>query len=141
MKKKPSPRGRNAGTRNRRAKPRVLSRLSPDESAEVLRLILAAHPELAKEAEALAESLLKGASFESIADEVVYEISSLDVEDVLEGSGRHSRGYVDPGEAASNNLFKVIQPYIDNITRCLELGIEDEALEICKGVVLGLYRL
>ncbi|MBI4481328.1 MAG: hypothetical protein HY652_00420 [Acidobacteria bacterium] len=34
-----------------------------------------------------------------------------------------------------------MEPFLDDMKRQIELGLEAEALEICKGVVLGLYRV
>lgn len=34
-----------------------------------------------------------------------------------------------------------MEPVPDDVKRHIELGLEAEALEICKGLVLGLYRL
>jgi len=34
-----------------------------------------------------------------------------------------------------------VEPVLDDLKRHIELGLEAEALEICKGMVLGLYRL
>jgi hypothetical protein len=34
-----------------------------------------------------------------------------------------------------------VAPVLDDMKRYIELGLEAEALEICKGMVLGLYRL
>ncbi len=34
-----------------------------------------------------------------------------------------------------------MEPVLDDLKRHIELGLEAEALEICKGMVLGLYRL
>ena len=34
-----------------------------------------------------------------------------------------------------------MEPYLDDLKRHLELGLEAEALAVCKGLVLGCYRL
>jgi hypothetical protein len=50
-------------------------------------------------------------------------------------------GYVEPSEAAWEILEETVEPFRDDMKRYLELGREAEALEICKGLVLGCYRL
>jgi hypothetical protein len=56
-------------------------------------------------------------------------------------AGKHSWGYTEPGEAAWELLEERVSPFIDDLKRQFELGLEVEALEMCKGIVLGLYRV
>ena len=37
-------------------------------------------------------------------------------------------------------LEEMLEPFVEDMKRHLELGLEAEALEICKGLVLGCYR-
>jgi hypothetical protein len=67
--------------------------------------------------------------------------ASLDYGDLNARAGQREWGYVDPGDAATEILEEAIDPFLDDLSRRLELGFEAEALDICKGVVLGLYRL
>ena len=120
---------------------RTLERLKPDESATVLRHLLEAHPDLAKEAEEMARSLLHQVDYEEVAAEIEDEIRALDYEDLNGRAGSHEWGYVEPGEAAWEILEERVEPFREDMKRCLELGLEREALEICKGLVLGCYRL
>lgn len=119
----------------------MLDRLNPREAATVLRRLLAAHPDLVAEAEQIAISLLGEVSFESVAGEVEYAVSSLDLDDLNSRAGSHAWGYTEPSEAAWELLEEAVAPFLEDMQRQIELGLETEALEICKGVVLGLYRL
>lgn len=119
----------------------VLDRLTPGEAAIVLRRLLAAHPDFVDEAEQIARSLLGEVSFESVADEVEHAVRSLDLDDLNSRAGSHAWGYTEPSEAAWELLGEAVDPFLDDMQRQMELGLEAEALEICKGVVLGLYRL
>jgi hypothetical protein len=47
---------------------------------------------------------------------------------------------VDPGEAAWEILVEIVKPFIDEMKRQIDLGLEANALETCKGTLLGLYR-
>ncbi len=69
------------------------------------------------------------------------EIRALDYEDLNARAGSHKWGYVEPSEAAWEILEETVEPALDDMKRHIELGLEAEALEICKGMVLGLYRL
>lgn len=130
-----------AGRGLRESKTPVLDRLDSAEAAGVLRRLLAAHPELASEAEQIAVSSLQGEGFESIAEEIEQSMLALDIDDLNARAGRHEWGYVEPGEAAGEILEETIEPFIADIERRVALGLDDAALQLCQGVVLGLYRV
>ena len=132
------PRGQAAGEGAGR---RTLERLKPDEAAAVLRHLLKVHPDLSSEAEQMARSLLHQVDYEDVAAEIEDEIRALDYEDLNARAGRHEWGYVEPSEAAEEILEETVEPFLEDMKRHLELGLEAEALEICKGLVLGCYRL
>ena len=113
----------------------------PEETAAVLRRLLVAHPDLKGEAENIAKSVLHEVDLESIADEVEDAVRALDDADLNGRAGRHEWGYVEPGDAAMEILEKTVEPFIEDLKRHIDLGLEAEALEICKGLILGLYRL
>ena len=122
-------------------KPPVLDGLKPEEAQTVLHRLFAAHPGLAAEAERIARSLLAEVSFEAVADEVEEAVCALDPDDLAGRAGRHSWGYVEPDQAAQNLLEEAVDPFLEDLKRHLGRGLEAEALEICKGIVLGLYRV
>ena len=119
----------------------LLDRLKPGEAATVFRRLLKAHPDLSTEAYEIARSLLRQLEYEDVAAEIEDEIRALDYEDLNARAGSHEWGYVEPSEAAWEILEETVEPVLDDMKRHIELGLEAEALEICKGMVLGLYRL
>lgn len=119
----------------------ALDRLKPEEAQEVLQRLLGAHPELRGESESLAQSLLGEVSFEDLALEVQDAAESVCPEDVYGRSGRQEWGYVEPCEAAGELLEEAITPFLADMKRRLQMGREADALEICKGIVLGMYAL
>ncbi len=123
------------------AERRTLEGLKPDEAAAVLRRLLEVHPHLASEVEEIARSLLQEVEYEEIAAEIEDEIRALDYDDLNARAGRHEWGYVEPAEAAEEILQETVEPFLEDMKRHLELGLEAEALEICKGFLLGCYRL
>ncbi|MGD0008819.1 MAG: hypothetical protein ABSE93_09775 [Terriglobia bacterium] len=120
---------------------RTLERLKPEEAAGVLQRLLQVHPDLASEAEEMARSLLQQVDYEDVAAEIEDEIRALDYEVLNARAGSHEWGYVEPSEAAWEILEETVEPFREDMKRHLELGLEAEALEICKGLVLGCYRL
>jgi hypothetical protein len=117
----------------------VLDRLEPKEAGAVLRRLLAAHPNLGTEAEQIAKSLLGESSLAVVADDVEDAIRSLHLDDLEGRAGRHSWGYTEPSEAAWELLEEAVNPFLEDMKRRMDLGLEAETLEVCKGILLGLY--
>ena len=118
----------------------IVQHLVPEtEAQEVLRSLLESHPELKKEADRIATSLIADTSFEAIAEEVKWDLEEPDLEDLNSRAGRHRSGYVDSTDAAYEILREALEPTIQEMQRQIELGLEREALETCKGLILGLY--
>jgi hypothetical protein len=82
--------------------------------------------------------LLATVSFADVAADVFGALQALDLDDL--DAGPRPGGYVEPSEAAWNVFEKVVTPYFHDLKRRVKLRHEDEALEVCKGIVLGLYR-
>ena len=130
------------GTRKRSTRAAsVLDRLQPEEAHSVLERLLAAHPELRSEAQQIAKSVLSEVEFECVADDVADALLYLGLDELESRAGAHSWGYTEPSEAAWELLEECVLPFIEDMKRQLELGLDVEALEICKGIVLGLYRV
>ena len=119
----------------------TLKRLKADEAAAVLRRLLEVHPDLSSEAEEIARSLLHEVEYEEIAAQIEDEIRALDYDALNARAGSHEWGYTEPSEAAEEILEETVEPFLEDMKRHLELGLEAEALEICQGLVLGCYRL
>lgn len=135
-------RAARAATPRRPAKqPSALERLEAGEALSLLHRLLSAHPDLRPEAEQMARALLAEIDFEAVADEVEDSLRALDVEDLGARAGHHRGGYTDPTEAAWDLLQEVVDPFLANLKRQMELGLYAEALETCKGILLGLYRI
>src|SRR6202041_1466010 len=134
VKRKEQGPGKNAGRR-------TLDSLKPDEAAAVLGRLLKEHPELLSEAEEMAKSHLHQVDYEGIAEEIEFAMSALDYDALNARAGSHQWGYVEPSEAAEEILAETVKPFLEDMQRHLELGFEADALEICKGLVLGCYRL
>lgn len=126
-------------TRAHKPRTSALEKLQPLEAQKVLRALLKGHPELRREAEEIARSLISYVSFGAIAEEVESELESHDLDELNSRAGKTRMGYVDPGDDAHEILHEAIDPIIEGMQRHLDLGLGKEALETCKGLVLGLY--
>ncbi len=139
-----SPREDPARTSRKRAKSpgeSILERLSPSEAQTVLHRLLTTHADFRIEAEQIARGLLAEVSCESVADDVEAAICALDLDDLAGRAGRHHGGYTSPTEAAWELLQEAVDTFLADMKRQMELGLDGEALEICKGILLGLYRV
>jgi len=118
-----------------------LDRLKGEEAATVLRLLLEKRPDLRKDVEAAAKSVIGGVSVEDVANAVEDAVGSLDLDDLSSRAGRHRHGYVEPSQAAVDLVEEAVMPFIEDIKRRAESGQKAAAMNTCVGVVLGLYRL
>lgn len=119
----------------------AIDRLGPREAQAVLHQLLAAHADLRSEAEQMARSLLAAVTREAVAGDVEQALRALDLDDLGRRAGRHRDGYTSPTEAAWDLLQEAVEPFLDDLKRRLDLGHEAEAIELCQGLLLGLYRL
>jgi hypothetical protein len=119
----------------------VLEKLDHAEAASVLTKLLDRHKELRSEAEAIATGMLTEISPFSIADEVEDALLQFDYDDLNGRAGSHSFGYVEPSEAAGELLEEALEPFVNDMKRYLEMGLEDSGLEFCHGILAGLYRV
>ena len=104
----------------------------------VLKDLLSSRPDLILHARRAANALLATVSFADVAANVFGALQALDLDDL--DAGPRPGGYVEPSEAAWNVIEKVVTPCFHDLERRVKLRHEAEALEICKGIVLGLYR-
>ncbi len=130
-------------TAPKRAKkrPSPIDELRPEEAAEILRALLARHPELSAEATSLAEEMITRVPGHDVAGAVEESILALDIDALGDRAGEHSDGYTEPTEAAWELLQEAIDPFVDDLRRRISLGAETAAVETCRGIVVGLYRV
>lgn len=77
-------------------------------------------------------------SFRTIAQRVFDAVVQLDLDDF--NAGPRVTGYVEPSEAAREAIERAVAPYFNDLKRRMALRHLDEATEIAKGIVVGLYR-
>jgi hypothetical protein len=118
----------------------TLDALSTVERAGILTTLLRAHPELTREAEAIAVKQLAEDDSAAVAADVTAELRALDLEQLADRAGAQwGGGYVDPHEAAHELLAEVTQPYLDDLSRRTKVGASAAAEQIACGLLAGLY--
>lgn len=132
---------KKAAPKRAKKRPSPIDELRPEEAAEILRALLARHPELSAEAASLAEEMNTRVSGDDVAVAVEESILALDIDALGDRAGEHSDGYTEPGEAACQLLQEAIDPFFDDLRRRIALGAETPATETCRGIVVGLYRV
>lgn len=129
-------------SRAKRGRRALLDALDAAETRRVLVALLDAHPELVAEATALAEAQLGEVTVEDVAEDVGFALGQLQVEDIWQRAGTQPDGeYVDPTDAAWELVEEAAAPFFEDLERRLGLGRSAEAMAVCQGILLGLYRL
>ncbi|MGH8990637.1 MAG: hypothetical protein ACRDZ7_03820 [Acidimicrobiia bacterium] len=119
----------------------MLDHLSPAERAAVLALLLAERPEMIADAERLATRYLEDVSPDAVADEVVWALENLSLNDLAARAGRQpGRGYVHENEAAWELLEEALQPFVDDVGRRARLGMAAAAGHVALGILAGLFQ-
>ena len=87
----------------------ILDKMSADDLAAVLRVLLTEHPDLQPRAESIAAEIVSSPSPEDIAEDVLDAVISLDLDSLNDRAGSHSWGYVEPSEAAWELLQEAVE--------------------------------
>lgn len=71
---------------------------------------------------------------------VYAELDGLEVEEVWDRAGRsHRNGYLDPREAAYQMMEEVLGPFVLELEKHQQLGMNALANPVCMGLLLGLH--
>ena len=127
---------KRASKKSRRPAP--LERLRADEPRQVLNSLIRRHPELRQEAEELALEIVSAVDAERLGSELGRRLAELDMFDAADGSPRDGR-YVAIWDAAQQTLDGLLEPYLVDLQRRIELGLKEAAQATCLGIVLGLH--
>jgi hypothetical protein len=121
---------------------KAIKSLKGAEGIEVLEALLKKHPQLAPEAEQLAQNVLGAVAFEEVADDVADALKDIDDIDNLNSRAGSTRyGYVEPSEAACEICEEAIEPFLEDLKRRLKIEDRSGAGVVCQGIVLGLYQV
>lgn len=119
---------------------RAIECMSTPELATVLCTLLAKHPDLRDEAEAIAMAMFATVSVEDVASDVCDAVSSLDIQSFHGRAGKQPWGYMEPTAAARKLLEEAVEGFFADMKRCMDLALKEAAEATCCGIVLGLHR-
>ncbi|HWQ95947.1 MAG TPA: hypothetical protein VN368_01105 [Candidatus Methylomirabilis sp.] len=121
-------------------KEKILSDISFKYAYEILKRLADEDANISKRINELALEYLVEVDPDDVAESVFDDLGSLEVEDVWDNSGGTRHGYVDPNELASEMFEEAIEPYVEEMRKCLALLRYDEAKLHCQGILKGLYK-
>ncbi len=125
---------------NNKAKPNYLETLTPEQIILVLTQLLQTNPEIKIAFDELAQSFLISITSAEIAEEIYSSLDEIDMEDVLNRSGRQSDGYYKyPDEILGDDIEEILDPFVRRITNYIHQNLPQQANALCKGVLKGLY--
>ncbi|MGH7287055.1 MAG: hypothetical protein ACREI8_03455 [Myxococcota bacterium] len=126
----------------RSAQRHTIDALDGSEAKRLLGALLDARPDLLVDVAALASRELGAVSEERVADDVSRAIGRLRIEDVWDRPGQFSEGsHGDDSEASWAVVEDALDPFVQDLGRRIRLGRDAEALALCQGALLGLYRV
>jgi hypothetical protein len=118
----------------------VLDNVSTEHAYEILKRLADEDTKISKRIQELALEYLMEVDPDNIAENVFYDLDSLDVEDVWKNSGSTRYGYVDPYELASEMFEEALEPYIDDLRKCQKLSMDEKAKLHCMGILKGIDK-
>ena len=118
----------------------VIAQLSPEDALVVLKALARRDAKAAATIAEIAYDYLQGVEMEEIALTLYEDLESLRVEEVWDRAGPTRHGYVDTGEVAYNMIEGVLEPFLEQLTKYQKLDMRREAQQLCRGLLLGLYR-
>jgi len=113
--------------------------LDPHEAREVLHRLWKRGGKLEEAIAEEMEALLRSVDSEAVADRVYSNLDLLTREDLWDRSGRTSHGYNHPAEVSWEMVEETIRPYWQEVERYWKVGMKEEALRCCLGILVGLY--
>lgn len=116
----------------------LINTLSHDEALSLLKQLASSNEELALKIISLIVQDLHKIEMEELATIVFDELNALDVEDIWDRSGNTRDGYVEPSEAAEQIIAETLAPFLAQLKKALQLGMKDNATQICMGIVQSL---
>jgi len=136
-----APRTRDrAKPKQRRQKSDVLEKLCGEEAAQIVHALMQRHPDLREEAIELATALVAAVDARKLGSELGQRLLSLDIFDLSNRASREPWRHVEATESAYETLEEVLAPYVNDLERRIDLGLEEAARATCLGIVLGLYH-
>jgi len=119
----------------------LIAKLSGDDAKQLLMHLADDHEDIAElvTSEGLAYVREDSPDWEDVAGDVQMDLEGIDVQDLWDRSGATARGYRDLCEVAYEMLEDELTPYWEQMDKYATLGLAEELLACCQGILAGLY--
>jgi hypothetical protein len=118
----------------------ILESISAVDGLVILKKLAREDTALLKRIENTAIEIFREVMIEDVADEVFWDLDSLEVEEIWDSSGATRDGYVDPVDKAWEMFENAIEPYLEELKKCQGLKLSKEAKKHCLGILKGIYK-
>ncbi len=118
----------------------ILDKISPDEALRILYELYSKNSSIRDTIISEAEKVLSDINIDEIADDVYYELDSIEVEELWDRSGPSRDGYSSPDEMAYEMIEEVLFPYKEQVKKYQDIGMSHQAKTYCMGVLKGIYQ-
>lgn len=113
--------------------------ITPEHALSILKKLIEEDKKIAKRIQKIITQLISTVHPEEIAQEVLSELDSLDVEDLWDRSGSTRYGYIEPCEMAYEMVEKSLSPFLNQLKEYQSLSMEKESKLFFMGILRGLY--
>jgi len=118
----------------------ILTQLTPEQALKVVRRLYERDVDIRQAVMEEANSVLEAVDRDETAEEVLFVLDSIDVQDLWDNSGAKRSGYISPDEAAVEMMEDELEPFFDQVRRYHKLKMFPQAKVYCMGVLQGIYR-
>ncbi len=119
---------------------KLLDEYIDEHPGEILNGLMNRDQGFRQRARELAANQLSGVDYNAIADDLLFTLEMIEVEELYESSGATRYGYVEPVERADEMFEDAVDPYAKELERCLKLSMHKEGMQHCMGILMGLYN-
>jgi len=118
---------------------KTLDTIDPSEALQILKMLCQEDTSIKKRVENMFLNQVQEVDVSEIANEVFTDLDFLEVEDLWDRSGSHRDGYTDTKDAAAEMIEEIIEPHLKSMQRLHSLGMFQEEMRYCMGVISGLH--
>jgi len=118
----------------------IVNHLLPTDALSILKTLAANDKELAARIAEVTADHLSEVDPDEIATDLYDQLDALKVKEVWDRVGQTRHGYVEPDEAVSQMIKEMLKPFLEELDRYQQVGMNTEANRMCMGLLLGLYR-
>lgn len=118
----------------------LLSKLTGEQALVILQRLAGDNETMSAAVETAAKSVLDTVDVEEVAEDVLFSLDMIDVEDCWDRAGSSQYGYTSADEAAEELVEEAISSSVDQAERYHDLQMAEQERNTFMGIIFGLYR-